>query len=193
LRRFCSNAGTLDDYLYYLQDQELAHQDSGVWRKTPQWAHVDNIGRTLEWYVSQWFRFELGATARYGVHVPDLPGGGDLDVVAIMDGIRLAVECKSGREIAEKQLRYFLLRARAFQPALAILLLDTDADGPMEQTVKSLNSLNEKDPAGDSLTVQNQAKTLYWGMQRVYVVNVKKQSVGAAIASALRLYHSEIG
>src|SRR5258706_5286818 len=80
----CSNAETLDGHLTFMRDQELDVQSGDKVVKAPRCQHVDGIGRTLEWYVARWFQVVLKCPARYGVHVPDIAGGGDLDVVAVM-------------------------------------------------------------------------------------------------------------
>lgn len=183
----CSNEQVLDDHLAFMLEQELAVEESGVLIKAPRYTHIHNIGRTLEWYVAEWFRSALEAPARHGVHVDDLAEGGDLDVVAFVDGLRLWVECKSGREITERHLDLFLQRAQEFSPTMAILLIDTDSS--IERHIELLNKLSSA--FGDPLSAQNPQNNLYWGMQYVYVVNTKK-SIAHSLASALRLYHSKI-
>lgn len=187
LQAICSNEQLLDEHLTFMKDQELAVEEAGLWSKAPRYAHVPNIGRTLEWYVAEWFRSALEAPARHGVHVDDLAEGGDLDVVAFVDGMRVWVECKSGGEITERHLDLFLQRAQEFSPAMAILLIDTDSS--IEHHIALLNKLGSA--MGNPLSPQNPQNTLYWGMRRVYVVNTKK-SIAHALAMALRLYHSKI-
>jgi hypothetical protein len=118
----------LQGYLTFLLEQEIVIQNDNVFRKSPQYQHVEGIGKTLEWYVAEWFRFSLKAPARHGVHVPGIADGGDLDVVAFVDSLKIFVECKSGNpaNITEAQLELFLRRTADFHPDIALLLIDTD-------------------------------------------------------------------
>jgi tetratricopeptide (TPR) repeat protein len=99
-----------------------------MFRKSPQYQHVEGIGKTLEWYVAEWFRLSLRAPARHGVHIPGIADGGDLDVVAFVNGLKIFIECKSGNpaNITESQLELFLRRTADFHPNIALLLIDTD-------------------------------------------------------------------
>jgi hypothetical protein len=169
-----------------MQDQELAEETEGKWRKATRYQHVDNIGRTLEWYVAEWFKMVLAVPARYGVHVDELAEGGDLDVVAFVNGLRVWVECKSGRDITDTHLRLFLRRAKGFSPDIAILLIDTDAS-----IATHARRLNDADTFGDPLEEQDKSIALYWGKRNVYVVNSRK-SIAHSLAAVLRLYHAKV-
>ncbi len=186
LRGICSNDQILDEHLVFLKEQEIVVEEATLVKKAPSYEHLKNIGHTLEWYVAEWFRKELRSPARHRVYVEDIAEGSDLDVVAFVDGLRIWVECKSGKEITEKQLELFLQRAQEFSPTMAILLIDTDSS--IEPRIEILNKHRS---VGDPLTSQNQQNTLYWGMHHVYVVNAKK-SIAHSLAAALRLYRSKV-
>jgi hypothetical protein len=186
LEAMCSNAATLEQHLAFMRDQELAEDMDGIWRKAVRYQHVDNIGRTLEWYVAEWFRSTLAAPARYGVRVDDLADGGDLDVVAFVNNLRIWVECKSGRDINDTHLRLFLHRARDFSPDIAVLLIDTDAS-----IATQIERLNGAEDYGHPLEQQDRLITLYWGKRNVYVVNTRK-SIAHSLAAVLRLYHAKV-
>jgi hypothetical protein len=186
LALICSNELLLAEHLDFMNDQELVECETDLWRKSRRCQHIDNIGRTLEWYVAEWFRMVLHAPARYGVHVDNLADGGDLDVVAFVDGLRISVECKSGRDIPERQLGLFAQRASEFSPDIAVLLIDTEAD--IEKHIRVLNSTCQ---AGNPFRQQDRAGSLYWGLRTGYVVNTK-ESIGDSIAAVLRLYHSRV-
>lgn len=126
------------------------------------------------------------APARYGVHVDDLAEGGDLDVVAFVDSLRVTVECKSGRDLKERQLDLWARRTADFAADIAVLLIDTQA--PITQHMETLNSLC---PLGNPFSAQDSIGCLYWGMRNGYVVNTKK-SIAQSLASVLRLYHSKV-
>lgn len=186
LEGMCSNADVLYDHLEFMRGQELAEEESGIWRKAARYQQVDNIGRTLEWYIAEWFKVVLEAPARYGVHVDDLAEGGDLDVVAFVNGLRVSVECKSGRDVTDEHLRLFLQRARDFSPDIAILLIDTEAS--ISSRIERLNGLENY---GDPLEEQDKRIVLYWGKRNIYVVNTRK-SIADSLAAALRLYHAKV-
>lgn len=73
----------------------LANAEEILWTKGSACQHISNIGHTLEWYVAEYFRDSYQALARHGVEIKELTVGGDLDVVALKDGKRILVECKS--------------------------------------------------------------------------------------------------
>ena len=188
LKGFCENEQKLNGYLIFLQEQEIVLQDGDVWKKDPQYKQVSDIGATLEWYVGEWFRFWLEVPARHGVTVKGLADGGDLDVVAFVEGKRIMIECKSGNpaNIGEAQLRFFLQRAKEFGPEIAILLIDTE--GTIEKPIDIMNSLQA---TGDRLSSQDDHNNMYWGMRHIYVTNTRK-SIGRSLSAVLRLYNSKI-
>jgi hypothetical protein len=178
----------LDDHLSFMNEQEIIVQNGELLSKAPQYQHIKGLGHTLEWYVAEWFRTSLKAPARHGVTVKEVADGGDLDVVAFVDGLRIMVECKSGKptNITETQLRLFLQRADEFSPEIAILLLDTESD--IAGQIEIMNKISRN---GDLLSPQNKQSSLYWGFRCVYVVNAK-DSIEASLYSVLRLYHTKI-
>lgn len=178
----------LDDHLAFMREQEIVVQEGDVWRKSPGYEQVRGIGPTLEWYVAEWFRTWLQSPARHGVTVKDLADGGDLDVIAFVDGKRIMVECKSGRpeNISETELSLFIQRAFEFRPEIAILLIDTE--NSIDKPVEIVNSLRS---GSDPLTPQDTHKSLYWGMHHTYAVNTR-ESIAYSLSAVLRLYNSKI-
>ena len=163
-------------------------QEQGAGRKSPAYKHIDNIGPTLEWYVAEWFRDWLQVPARHGVAIKDVADGGDMDVVAFVDGIRVMVECKSGSpsQISETDMKWFLRRAAEFNPEIAVLLIDTESR--IDQQVEMLNRLRS---GGDPLTPQDEKHTLYWGARHIYITTTRA-SIGDALSAVLRLYYAKI-
>ena len=106
----------LHEHLNFMKEQEIVVFEDNFWNKAPRYKDVQGIGTTLEWYVAEWFRSSLKAPARHGVTVKGVADGGDLDVVAFVDGKRIMVECKSGNpaNIPEVQLKLFLTTCRRF-------------------------------------------------------------------------------
>ena len=186
LEGICGNAAMLDEHLEFMRDQELVEEDGGMWRKAARYQSINNIGPTLEWYVAEWFKTALASPARYGVHVDDLAEGGDLDVVAFVNTLRVWVECKSGRDITDEHLRLFLQRARDFSPDIAVMLIDSDAS--IATHIERLNGLERY---GDPLEEQDKRIALYWGKRNIYVVSTRK-SVAHSLAAVLRLYHAKV-
>src|SRR5258707_2950314 len=136
-----SRWGKLDEHVTFMLEQEIVVQDGDLMRTSSQYEHVTDIGKTLEWYVAEWFRSSQKVPARHGVKVPGVADGGDLDVVAFSDGSRIFVECKSGNpaNIAETQLELFLRRVADFNPSLALLLIDTDSS--IEKQIEMLKKV----------------------------------------------------
>lgn len=184
----CSNKQKLDDHLNFMKEQEIVLQKDEQWNKAPQYEKFTDIGKTLEWYIAEWFRFELKAHARHGVNLKGIAEGGDLDVIALIDGLRIMVECKSGNpaHITERQLDLFLERVADFNPNIAILLLDTESD--INKQIDILNTLRKY---GDALSPHDKKGTLFWGIKCIYVVNTR-ESISSSLYSVLRLYHTKI-
>jgi hypothetical protein len=188
LAQNCSNSATLDEHLTFMCDQELAVEDGGMVYKGPNWQHVSDLGRTLEWYVAWWFQTFLKCPARYGVRVPSIADGGDLDVVAFMDGLRIWVECKSGRDITDRQLQLFLQRAEEFTPVLAVLLIDTEDKRLME---RCMDSLDRPYPHDSHFQLKNEREWLFWRGRGLYVVAVR-HSIEESLLAVMRLYHDYV-
>jgi hypothetical protein len=149
---------------------------------------MSDIGRTLEWYIARWFQQVLQCPARYGVHLPGIGDGGDLDVVAFLDGLRIWVECKSGRNIDDDQLRLFRERAQAFTPVMAILLIDTDDKKSMQRYVDRLNALG--DPTLP-FELKNSREWVYWRGRPLYAIGAPN-SIQKSLLAVLRLYHDYV-
>jgi hypothetical protein len=188
LKSCCQDQKKLDSHLEFMREQEIAVQEGDVWKKSFSYEQVSGIGPTLEWYVAEWFRLWLQSPARHGVTIKDLADGGDLDVVAFVDGKRIMVECKSGKpeNIGETELRLFLRRAFEFGPEMAILLVDTEYS--IDKPVEIMNSLRSN---GDLLKSQDRHNSLYWGMHHIYAVNTRK-SIAYSLSTVLQLYNSKI-
>jgi hypothetical protein len=188
LKRICTNEQKLDRHLAFMLEADLVTREGELWCKGPTYKRIDNLGPTLEWYVAEWFRSWLQVPARHGVAVKGVADGGDLDVVAFVDSIRVMVECKSGSpaQITETGLRLFLRRAAEFNPEIAVLLIDTESR--IDAQVEMLNRLR---PGGDPITAQDEHKSLYWGARHIYVVNARV-SIADSLSAVLRLYFSRI-
>ncbi len=188
LRRICSSEQKLLRYLDFMREHLLIEVEDEDWRKGPFYKTINNIGSTLEWYIAEWFRRWLQVPARHGITIKGVADGGDLDVVAFVDGIRVMVECKSGSpaQISETDVQLFFNRAADFNPEIAVLLIDTDSR--IDQQIEIFNRLRS---SGDPLKPQDAGKNLYWGARHIYVTNTKN-GIGEALSAILRLYYSKI-
>lgn len=188
LRSICSGEQKLARYLDFMQEQRLVELDGETWRKGETYKAINNIGSTLEWYIAEWFRTWLQVPARHGVTIKGVADGGDLDVVAFVDGIRVMVECKSGSpsQISENDVQLFFRRAADFNPEIAVLLIDTESR--IDQQIDIFNRLRS---GGDPLKPQDAGKNLYWGARHIYVTNTKL-GIGESLSAILRLYYSKI-
>lgn len=188
LKGICNSEQKLEKHLQFMLEHKLIVQQGCCWQKGPAYASIDNIGPTLEWYVAEWFRSWLEVPARHGVAIKDVADGGDLDVIAFVDGIRVMVECKSGSpaKITETDIRLFLRRADEFNPEMAILLIDTD--GRIDPVIDMANRLIA---GGDLFTPQDKHHSLYWGARHIYIMNTRS-GIPDALSAALRLYYSKI-
>ena len=188
LKRICSSEQKLAKYLNFMSEQKLIVQERECWQKGPAYRDIDNIGPTLEWYVAEWFRSWLQVPARHSVVIKDVADGGDLDVVAFVDGIRVMVECKSGSpsQITETDMKLFLRRAADFNPEIAILLIDTESR--IDQQVEMLNRFRV---GSDPIIPQDDHKSVYWGARHIYVINARS-SIADSLSAVLRLYYARI-
>jgi hypothetical protein len=89
---------------------------------------VFSFGPTLEWLVAQVLTREFGAPALWGCRLLDLAGGGDYDVLSLVEGALLYVEVKSSppKHIEGEEVAAFLARLAELMPNLAIFLVDTE-------------------------------------------------------------------
>ncbi len=129
LLKICSNSTILDQHLLYMVEMGIVVHNNDLWEVAPSHEHIPDLGKTLEWYVAEWFYIYLQVPARYGVHIKGLATGGDLDVVAFTAAKPVMVECKTSRPeaIGDEELHLFLQRAAYFKPLKALLLVDTDS------------------------------------------------------------------
>jgi hypothetical protein len=88
---------------------------------------VRSFGDTLEWLVAQVLEREFGIPALAGVRIERLPGGGDCDVVALLEGELFYVETKAAppRHLEARNVGAFLDRVDGLRPATAVFLEDT--------------------------------------------------------------------
>ena len=153
--------------------------DQGWFERHEQWIvrgsyqqTIQDIGRTLEWAVAEWFRLTYShptlLQVRHGVEFADMPVPGDLDVVALFDEGMVVVECKSSSsDVDRHHVSLFLQRVLALHPVLAILLIDTAAPfdpARLDACHQALHELGLPPLAGSN--------GLYWSGATLYITNV---------------------
>jgi hypothetical protein len=86
-----------------------------------------SFGGTLEWWVARELRRRLALDVALGVRSRARGVGGDLDVVADVEGKLLYVELKSSppKHIMPAEMAAFVGRLRALRPHLSIFAVDT--------------------------------------------------------------------
>ncbi len=86
-----------------------------------------SFGGTLEWWLSRELGRRLGIDAIAGVKSGARGSGGDLDVVAAVEGKIVYVELKSSppKHITTGEVAAFLRRVRAVRPGVALFVMDT--------------------------------------------------------------------
>jgi len=91
---------------------------------------INDFGYTLEWYVAELFKRELGCTAAWDVRVKGIGAGGDFDVLARVEAELAYVETKSASpdKISDSEIRHFLQRDQELDPDISIFLVDSRDD-----------------------------------------------------------------
>lgn len=207
LLRICHNEQELDKILADFEGDGFVKSIGKEWTRGPACAGIDSIGPTLEWLVAEWFRSRLLSPAQHGVCIAEVPRGGDLDVVGIVNDLRVWVECKTKKpqDLTEEELRWYLQRAYDFNPEMAVLLIDTN--GPIEEPINVLNRIcaemkwkqqtlaglasNERQRMQLEIFQRRYKKELWWGEGNRFVTNVV-HTIEASLMAVLRLYHNEI-
>ncbi len=89
--------------------------------------NLDNFGETLEWFVAQILKREFSIPALWGVKLLDISGGGDFDVLGLIESYLLYIECKTSppNNVRLRDLWEFLRRREVLGSQLTIFLIDT--------------------------------------------------------------------
>jgi hypothetical protein len=168
---------------------------------------ADNLGPTLEWYVSELVERRLHGSAEWGVHLRGLPSeasGGDYDVLAILGSKLLYIETKSSppHNIKEGEIRQFLQRSVELAPELGILLIDTEK--PLDKLLWKITEIiissqtdswrRDRGPGwkAEKPFICSQAdlgfETINYGHKNIFVIN-SKPNILEQISRCLRLHH----
>lgn len=125
LLRYCSET-TAREYLKLLLRERLI-EPNGRARYHLRDRRVVSFGDTLEWLVCAILKREFRVPAAWGLRVEDNRGGGDFDVVAMMEGSFVYIETKSSppKHIEQHEIGAFFDRLDTLRPDLAVFLEDT--------------------------------------------------------------------
>jgi len=121
---------------YLTASQEKALADAllalGVLVRTPRdryrFVHrATSFGPTLEWYVARELRRRLGCDVATGVKFRAPGLGGDLDVIAALEGKLIYLELKSSppKHLTPGEVAAFFARVRRLRPDVAVFAMDT--------------------------------------------------------------------
>lgn len=125
LQKYCSR-DTARRYLRVLRDGGLVlPRGRGRYRFVNH--HVDSFGDTLEWLVRELLEREFALPALANLRVEGISGGGDFDVLGLLEGHLLYVETKAAppRHIDLRTVAAFFDRVEALRPRVAIFVEDT--------------------------------------------------------------------
>jgi hypothetical protein len=125
LLRYCSERSA-DDYLRFLVRAGVVLPISQS-RFRLKDTRVSSFGETLEWFVCQILGKEFYLPSLWGFRVKRNRGGGDFDVVALMEGSLVYIETKSSppKHIEQRDIQAFFDRLQVLAPDIAIFLDDT--------------------------------------------------------------------
>jgi hypothetical protein len=118
----------LQEYLDFLEGSSILIKESPLSFNLV--LDINDFGYTLEWYVAELFKRELGCTAAWDVRVEGIGAGGDFDVLARVEAELAWVETKSASpgNISDSEIRHFLQRDQELDPDISIFLVDSRDD-----------------------------------------------------------------
>jgi hypothetical protein len=123
-----ASLGAVLEHLAAMQELSLVRPLPGPDGRFELLAQASTLGPTLEWLVAEIFARELGFCVAWSLPLRGGTTGGDLDVVALAEGLLLVVEVKSGppRHLNRSHVGAFLDRVQALAPHGAIFFEDTE-------------------------------------------------------------------
>jgi hypothetical protein len=126
--------GEATRYLSAAQEKALADAlvEAGILVRTPRDRYrflrrATSFGPTLEWYVARELRRRLGCEVATGVKFRAPGLGGDLDVVAAVEGKLIYLELKSSppKHLTHGEVAAFFARVRRLRPDVTVFAMDT--------------------------------------------------------------------
>ncbi|MFH0778667.1 MAG: hypothetical protein V2A71_08560 [Candidatus Eisenbacteria bacterium] len=135
---------------------------------------VYSFGDTFEWYVSGIFAREFLCPSQWGVKLKELQSGGDLDVVALVDGRFVYVETKSSppKHVEQREISAFFDRVLELKPDVALFLEDTRLRMKDKIVVMFEEELEKRWPR-KRVKVERMKAELFRVGERLFVLNSK--------------------
>lgn len=148
---------------------------------------VTDFGDTFEWFVAEILRRQFRADVLWGVTVPELPCGGDFDVLALLSGRLLYLETKTSppKHIEQREMRAFVSRVAALSPDFAVLLVDTHLR-MKDKLVPLLSEALREEGIADGEMTRLEKETFGWD-GRLFLTNAKRD-IGGNFLACLRRY-----
>ena len=178
-------------YVSYLLETRMLKEEAAGYAlsHTP----ITSFGPTLEWYVAELFRRELGAEAVWGVKFKRPKVGGDYDVLAKLDGSLLYAEVKSSppKQVTDREIAAFLDRVDDLAPEAAVFVMDTELR-MKDKVVPMFEQELVKRMTGPQPVLRIE-RELYHVRDRIFIVNAK-ESIGRNIEKVVaRFFQKRLG
>ena len=148
-----------------------------------------SLGPTLDWFVAEVLRRELGFCVACSVPMRGGTTGGDLDVVAMAEGRLLLVEVKSGppKHLDRSHVEAFLDRVQAIAPDGAIFFEDTELRMADKIVVLFEEVLRER---GLPLRPERLHRELFVVGPGIFIANAYPDAAGNLARCVSELYRS---
>ena len=136
-----------------------------------------SFGETLEWYIAEMFKRELGSEAVWGVKFKRPKIGGDYDVLAKFDGSLFYVEVKSSppKQIYDSEIAAFLDRVGDLSPEISVFLMDTELR--MKDKIVPLFEAELARRSPYPPAVQRMERELFTIQDRIFIINAKEDII----------------
>lgn len=182
------------DYIDLLLSLQMIVKTPAGYRLGPR--SVKSFGETLEWYVAEMLRRELGMEAIWGVKFRRPNVGGDYDVIAKFDGSLLYAEVKSSppKQIYDGEIAAFLDRVADLSPEMAVFLMDTELR--MKDKIVPLFEKELESRFPEPGRVERMERELFQINGRIFILNAKEdifQNIQKALYWYYRRSRGELG
>jgi hypothetical protein len=182
------------DYIDFLLSIQMIMKTPAGYVLAPR--QVKSFGETLEWYVAEMLRRELGMEAIWGVKFRRPNVGGDYDVIAKFDGSLLYAEVKSSppKQIYDGEIAAFLDRVTDLAPEIAVFLMDTELR--MKDKIVPLFEKELESRYREPESVERIERELFQINGRIFILNAKEdmfQNIQKALYWYYRRSRGELG
>ena len=185
----------LKEYFHFLESSGIL--DKGSPSSFVLSLDVNDFGYTLEWYVAELFKRELGCTSAWHVSVKGVGVGGDFDVLARVEAELTYVETKSASpdKITDSEIRHFLQRDQELDPDMSIFLVDSrdDLSGLVSRFEDVITPAVIEDAHSSDPSYHHEIHQLpdfggiYHTLRRIFIIN-SKPSILTSLRRCLNYY-----